>query len=206
MHNEAVVHVVDDDKPMRDSIAFLLESDGLRSMTYASARELLDRVSELERGCILTDIRMPEMNGLELVHELKRLGAPFPVIVLTGHADVTLAVEAMKAGVVDFLEKPFDDAQLLRSVRAALDREEDVAARLSAKAEFDQRFEQLTGREREVFEAIVEGDSNKEAAIRLGISPRTVEIYRANVMAKMQAQTLSDLVRMALARSVADPR
>jgi two-component system response regulator FixJ len=196
--SETVVHIVDDDAPMRDSVAFLLGSEDIQTRTYESARALLDRRAELEPGCIITDIRMPEVNGLELVVELKRSGVPHPVIVLTGHADVSLAVQAMKAGVIDFLEKPFEDEALLRTVRNALSQSGGVAGRQKELAEISERAAQLTTRERDVFEAIVAGDSNKAAALRLGISPRTVEIYRANVMTKMQANSLSELVRMAL--------
>ena len=198
MAHEQIVHVVDDDSAMRDSIGFLLASAKLPSRQYESARALLARAPNLEHGAILTDIRMPEMNGLELVLELKRLGVPHPVIVLTGHADVALAVQAMKAGVVDFLEKPFADEALLGAVRNALALGEGQAKSQRERAEIAQRLAQLTAREREVFEAIVQGDSNKMAAQRLGISPRTVEIYRAHVMVKMQAHSLSDLVRLAL--------
>ena len=141
---------------------------------------------------------MPEMNGLEMVVELQRSGVPHPVIVLTGHADVSLAVQAMKAGVIDFLEKPFEDEALLGTVRNALSQSGGEAGRQKELAEIAERAAQLTARERDVFEAIVAGDSNKAAALRLGISPRTVEIYRANVMTKMQANSLSELVRMAL--------
>jgi len=196
--SEPIVHVVDDDAPMRESVAFLLSSDGIESRTYDSAAALLARCSELEPGCVVTDIRMPGMNGLEMVVELKRLGVVHPVIVLTGHADVSLAVQAMKRGVVDFLEKPFEDEALLRAVRTALSRGGDEAERRKERAEMAERVAQLTAREREVFDAVVAGDSNKAAALKLGISPRTVEIYRANVMTKMRADTLSDLVRMAL--------
>lgn len=196
--SEPVVHIVDDDAPMRDSVAFLLGAENIQTRTYESARALLDRIHALEPGCIVTDIRMPEMNGLEMVMELKRLQVPHPVIVLTGHADVSLAVQAMKAGVVDFLEKPFEDEALLRAVRATLSRSGDEACRQKERAELAGRLAQLTTRERDVYEAIVAGDSNKAAAIKLGISPRTVEIYRANVMTKMHANSLSELVRMAL--------
>ncbi len=195
---EPVVHVVDDDAPMRDSIAFLLGAEGIATRTYEGASALLDRRTELEFGCIITDIRMPDMNGLEMVQELKRLGVPHPVIVLTGHADVSLAVQAMKAGVLEFLEKPFDDEALVRAVRLGLSQSGSDASRKQEQAEIAARVAQLTGRERDVFEAIVAGDSNKAAALRLGISPRTVEIYRANVMTKMNANSLSELVRMAL--------
>lgn len=193
-----IVHIVDDDAPMRDSVAFLLNAEDIETRTYDSARALLARRTELEPGCIITDIRMPEMNGLEMVQELKRSGVSHPVIVLTGHADVSLAVQAMKAGVVDFLEKPFEDEALLRAVRASLVQSDDAAVRHKERAEIADRAAQLTARERDVFEAIVAGDSNKAAALRLGISPRTVEIYRANVMTKMHANSLSELVRMAL--------
>lgn len=196
--DEPVVHIVDDDAPMRESLSFLLAAENIATRTYEGARQLLGRAADLEPGCILTDIRMPEMNGLELVQELQRLAAPHPVIVLTGHADVGLAVQAMKAGVVDFLEKPFEDEALLRAVRTALSRGADEAGRAKERAEIAQRAAQLTSREHDVFEAIVAGESNKTAALKLGISPRTVEIYRANVMTKMKADTLSELVRIAM--------
>lgn len=195
---EPVVHIVDDDAALRDSLAFLLSAEEIKTRTYETADALLRRRADLEPGCIITDIRMPGMNGLEMVLELKRLNVPHPVIVLTGHADVSLAVQAMKAGVVDFLEKPFDGAALLRAVRMSLSQSGSDSSRRREHAEIAERVSQLTGRERDVFEAIVAGDSNKAAALRLGISPRTVEIYRANVMTKMHANSLSDLVRMAL--------
>jgi two-component system, LuxR family, response regulator FixJ len=196
--SEHCVHVVDDDAPMRDSLAFLLGAEDIATRTYESARALLDRGAELEPGCIITDIRMPEMNGLEMVLELKRMGVAHPIIVLTGHADVSLAVQAMKAGVADFLEKPLEREALLRAVRTALSHSGSETGRQKELAEIAARRSELTARERDVFEAIVAGDSNKGAAIKLGISPRTVEIYRANVMTKMQANSLSELVRMAL--------
>jgi two-component system response regulator FixJ len=143
---------------------------------------------------------MPGMTGLELVARLKQLGVTLPVIVLTGHADVAMAVEAMKAGVVDFIEKPFDDAALLAAVANARQHLQGEAGRQAEREDIEGRIAQLTGREKDVFEAIVTGESNKSAALKLGISPRTVEIYRANVMEKMRARTLSDLVRMALLR------
>jgi two-component system, LuxR family, response regulator FixJ len=195
-----VVHVVDDDAAIRDSLSFLLESAGFTARTYETAPDLLARANELEPGCIVTDVRMPGMSGLELVARLKELGVVHPVIVLTGHADVALAIEAMKAGVLDFLEKPFDDEALLGAVRSALAAGEGEFSRSAERAEVERRVASLTDRERDVFEAIVAGDSNKAAAIRLGISPRTVEIYRANVMEKMGAKSLSELVRLALQR------
>jgi two-component system, LuxR family, response regulator FixJ len=200
MSGDLIVHVVDDDDALRDSIAFLLSSADLTARTYASAQALLDCVADIEPGCIITDIRMPGMNGLELVEELKRRGVGLPAIVLTGHADVGLAVAAMKAGVADFLEKPINDEALLRSVQQALEIGTERLHTQKQREEVGKRIEQLTPREYEVFEAVVKGLSNKEAALQLGISPRTVEIYRGNVMDKMQARTLSDLVRMSLLR------
>lgn len=198
MASEPFVHVVDDDDAIRDSIGFLLSSSGLQWRSYSSARALLNRVGELEDGCIVTDVRMPEMTGLELVRELKHLGAPHPIVVLTGHADVALAVEAMKAGVDDFLEKPFQPEALLASITGAIAAGEGRAGRVRERASIQERIAQLTGRERDVLAALVRGLSNKEAGLELGISPRTVEIYRANLMTKMNAATLSELVRQAL--------
>lgn len=198
MSDAQLVHVVDDDEAIRQSIEFLLQSVGMPCRTYTSATALLDAIDALEPGCIVTDVRMPGISGLELVQRLKQLGAPHPIIVMTGHADVPLAVQAMKAGVVDFLEKPVEEETLLSAIRSALARNSGTAGQDAEKAELMGRIAQLTPRERDVFEAIVAGDSNKAAAQRLGISPRTVEIYRANVMAKMEAKSLSHLVRMAL--------
>lgn len=195
-----VVHVVDDDPAIRDSLSFLLSAADLTPVVYESALALLDHADQLEPGCIVTDVRMPGMSGLELVLKLKERRLHHPVIVLTGHGDVALAVEAMKAGVVDFIEKPFDEGALLKAVQTALAREENVIARETERAEVEARIALLSQREREVFEAIVVGESNKSAAQKLGISPRTVEIYRAHVMDKMGARTLSELVRMALIR------
>lgn len=199
--NEAfVVYVVDDDEAVRDSLAFTLGASGIHVIAYASALDLLADVARLQAGLIITDVRMPGMTGLELVARLKQLGVTLPVIVLTGHADVAMAVEAMKAGVIDFIEKPFDDAALLTAVDTARERLRGAAGRQAERDEIEGRIAELTGREKDVFEAIVAGESNKSAALKLGISPRTVEIYRANVMEKMRARTLSDLVRMALLR------
>jgi two-component system, LuxR family, response regulator FixJ len=202
MSETCVIHVVDDDAAMRDSLTFVLEAADYRVTTYDSAQALLAQVGggALAQGVIVTDVRMPGMTGLELIARLKDLAVTLPVIVLTGHADVSMAVDAMKAGVVDFIEKPFDDEALLRAVAAARRRIEGAAGRDAERLEVKARIAGLTARENDVFEAIAAGDSNKLAAQRLGISPRTVEIYRANVMEKMRARTLSDLVRMALLR------
>jgi two-component system response regulator FixJ len=194
---DPVVHIIDDDEAMRDSLAFLLESVSMATRTYESAVEFLAQET-LEPGCIVTDVRMPQMSGLELVRRLKARGAPHPMIVITGHGDVPLAVEAMKAGAADFLEKPFDEETLLRAIRTALAQgvqsEEDLAEKQRLKA----IFESLSPREQEVLHGVVDGKLNKIIAFELGISPRTVEVYRANVMSKTGAHGLSELVRMVL--------
>lgn len=194
-----MVHVVDDDDAMRHSLLFLLECDGIGARAYESALAFLERLPTMERGCIVTDIRMPGMSGLELVTKLKEQGVSDPVIVITGHGDVPLAVEAMKAGVTDFLEKPFEDQQLLSAVRRALDASRDIVTEESERREVKERIAALSGREHEVLDGLVAGKPNKIIAFDLGISARTVEIYRANVMTKMQARSLSELVRMTLA-------
>ena len=194
-----VVHVIDDDHAMRDSLSFLLESADLPAKTYESAIAFLDHLADLEPGCIVTDVRMPEMSGLELVQKLKGMGVTLPVIVITGHADVPLAIEAMKSGVHDFIEKPFDDEALLSAIRAALAQAQDQQRRDVELSGIRARLDSLSTREREVLQGLVAGHANKVIAFDLGISPRTVEIYRANVMTKMQAASLSELVRMTLA-------
>jgi len=198
MSSEPVVHVIDDDEAVRDSIAFLLSSAGLSTRTYESALAFLDRVSEAEAGCIVTDVRMPGMTGLDLVDRLNALGVDLPVVVITGHGDIPLAVRAMKGGVVDFIEKPFEDEQLLNALKTALARGEDRMAKAGERAMAGQRIALLSARERQVLDGIVGGMANKVIARELGISPRTVEVYRANLMTKMQAASLSELVRMAL--------
>lgn len=195
--SEPVIHIVDDDPAVRDSLAFVLGAAGCEVRPYASAAALLERANGIEPGLIITDVRMPGMTGLELIAELKRLGVRHPIIVLTGHADVAMAVDAMKGGVVDFLEKPFDDNALLASVQRGLGMQAPSKDQ-SDRGEVLARLAHLTSRERDVFNAVAAGESNKSAAQLLGISPRTVEIYRANVMEKMQARTLADLVRMSL--------
>ena len=204
--NEPFVHVIDDDDAMRDSLSFMLDAAGLRSRAWESAAAFLAGLDKVERGCIVTDIRMPDMTGLELVDRLKAAGQPDPVIVITGHADVPLAVEAMKAGVVDFIEKPFDNQRLLNAVRAALAQgtSEDGAAQQDneERRRILERIESLSARERQVLDGLVAGQANKIIAFDLEISPRTVEVYRAYVMTKMQARSLSELVRMVIA---ADP-
>ncbi|WP_312165593.1 response regulator FixJ [Phenylobacterium sp.] len=195
---DELVHVIDDDPAVRDSLAFLLETADLRARTYDSAVAFLEALPEVTGGCVVTDVRMPEMTGIELVRRLKGQGFRLPIVMITGHADVPLAVEAMKAGVADFIEKPFDDEVLLAAITAALrDGEKDRQGAAEA-AEIAARMASLSGREGEVLEGLVAGHANKVIAFDLGISPRTVEIYRANVMTKMKAASLSELVRMAM--------
>ena len=196
MVDEPVVHVIDDDEAARQSLAFLLDCAGLAVRSYESAAEFLKAVPTMEHGCIITDVRMPGMSGVELIGRMKALAVADPVIVITGHADVPLAIQAMKAGVADFLEKPFSDDAILGAVRSALSRRTDVN---QAEAERDQILNllaTLSQREREVLDGLVEGRANKVIAFDLGISARTVEVYRANVMTKMKAGSLSELVRM----------
>ena len=171
--------------------------------TYESAVAFLKAAPAAEVGCVVTDVRMPEVSGIELLRRLKELGLEVPVILITGHGDVPLAVEAMKIGAADFLEKPFDDEVLLTSVRSALDRHGRDSRRQAERAQVEARLAALSNRERDVLDGLLVGQANKEIAFRLGISPRTVEIYRANLMTKMEAASLSDLVRMALIAEIA---
>lgn len=198
MAGEPVIHVVDDDDAVRDSLSFLLETEGFSVRTYETALQLLDAADHLEPGCIVTDVRMPSMSGLELVRRLGAMGVDLPVVVMTGHGDVPLAVEAMKAGVVDFIEKPFDHEVMLAAIRAALARTRGRPADDPQIAALRARLEGLSARETEVLDRLVAGKPNKIIAYELGISPRTVEVYRANVMTKTQAGSLSELVRMSL--------
>lgn len=195
---DGVVHVVDDDEAMRDSLTFLLEEAGLAVRTYAAPSEILAAASALEAGCILTDVRMPEMTGLDLIRRLRAEGVTHPAIVMTGHADVPLAIEAMRLGVEDFIEKPFDDEQLIAALEGALAAGEAQRRREEEVADIRARAASLSGREGEVLQGLIEGKPNKIIAYDLGISARTVEVYRAHVMTKMGARSLSDLVRMAL--------
>ena len=198
----SLVHVIDDDDAVRDSLEFLLRTAKIDVRTYDSATAFLSKMSETDTGCIVTDVRMPGISGVDLLRQLKARGSTMPVIVITGHGDIQLAVEAMKIGAADFLEKPFDDEALLASVRSALDRLEKDAQRETERADLNDRLASLSSREREVLEGLVAGKPNKVIAFDLGISPRTVEIYRAHVMTKMNAGSLSELVRMALVAGV----
>lgn len=198
MSNDAIVHVIDDDLGVRESMCFLLASEGLAVRAYDSADTFLTKATSAPSGCVVSDIRMPGTDGIALLRRINANGWTVPVIIITGHADVPLAVEAMKQGAVDFVEKPFDDERLLSTVRAALERGESAAQREAETAEIRSRLGTLSERERQVLEGLVAGKANKVIAYDLEISHRTVEIYRANVMTKMKAASLSELVRMAL--------
>jgi two-component system response regulator FixJ len=198
MPSADLVHVIDDDEAVRESLAFLLSSAKLQVRTYDSATAFLAALSGETRGCIVTDVRMPDMGGIDLLRHLSELKLALPVIVMTGHGDVQLAVQAMKIGAVDFLEKPFDDTAMLAAIRSALERGQHDAGKQAERARSLERLAALSNREREVLDGLVAGKPNKIIAFELGISPRTVEIYRANVMTKMEANSLSELVRMAL--------
>jgi len=200
---DRTVFVVDDDEAALDSLVVLLRSEGLNPSGFSSAEAFLRQLTPEARGCVISDVRMPGMDGVQLLKTLKAQGCMLPVIVITGHADVTVAVQAMKAGAADFIEKPFESELILRLVRACLE-ENDEAVDANAKVvRVRRRLESLTARERQVLELIITGSSNKQIAAALAISPRTVEIYRANVMSKMRADSLSDLVRMTLAAGAA---
>jgi two-component system response regulator FixJ len=202
---KAIVHVIDDDEAIRQSLAFLLQAAKLEVKTYSSAMAFLDALPDTTASCVITDVRMPGMSGVDLLRRLKELKIGVPVIVITGHGDVALAVEAMKVGAVDFLEKPFDDDVLLASVQSALKRQDGETKRHTERLEIEGRLAGLSNRERDVLGGLVAGRANKQIAFDLGISPRTVEIYRANLMNKMKAGSLSDLVRMALIVGIVGP-
>jgi two-component system response regulator FixJ len=195
---DAVVHVVDDDESARESLAFLLESADLHVETYASAPAFLAALPDARPGCVITDVRMPEMSGQELVARLAALNTRMPIIMITGHGDIPMAVEAMRSGVVDFIEKPFSEGRILDALKRALGAMTEASAASGDKAEVLQRLETLSERERQVLDGVVAGHPNKVIARELGISPRTVEIYRAKLMTKMQADNLAALVRMTL--------
>jgi len=204
--DKAIVHVIDDDEAVRQSVAFLLGTAGFKVRTHDSAGAFLDLAPDVDAGCVITDVRMPGISGIELLRSLRKRKLALPVIVITGHGDVPLAVEAMKIGAADFLEKPFDDEALLASVRSALDTLQKDRRRESERNEIESRLAGLSSREREVLEGLVAGQANKQIAHALGISPRTIEIYRANLMTKMQAASLSDLVRMAMIAGILGPQ
>lgn len=194
-----VVHIVDDDAAVRRSLALMLGSAGHATRTYESAEAFLAGSDAAAPGCAIIDIRMPGMDGLALQQELNARDVPIPVVIVTGHGDVALAVQAMKAGAVDFIEKPYAEADMLRAVEAALEREADERQQRAASETATARIATLTPRERDVLRLLVAGWPNKVIAHELGISPRTVEIHRANLMDKLACRSLAQAVRMALA-------
>ena len=202
MQPEPIVYVIDDDDAVRHSLEFLLKTAGVEVRGFESAKAFLEMLPRIETGCIITDVRMPEITGIDLLRRVKESGLDIPVIVITGHGEISLAVEAMKIGAVDFLEKPFDDDLLLASVRSALNKGADTAKHKAEVADIHDKLAALSNRERQVLEGLVAGKANKVIAFDLGISPRTVEIYRANLMTKMAANSLSDLVRMAMTAGI----
>ncbi len=198
MSDKTTIHIIDDDAAMRDSLTYLLDVNGYAVQAYETADTFLSDASHALK-CVISDIRMPGMNGIELVRKLKSGGAVCPVILITGHGDVALAVEAMKAGAADFIEKPFDDTALLGAIRAALDARPAASGEDSVRTEAQARLADLSPRERDVLQGLVAGKINKVIAHDLSISPRTVEVYRANLMAKTGARSMSELMRLALA-------
>ena len=198
MSDSQTVYLIDDDEDVRRAVSFLLSTAGFAVRVYELAVKFLERLEELPQGCIVSDVRMPGMDGVELLHRLKKRGAVMPVIIMTGHGDVTLAVSAMKAGAVDFLEKPFDDNVLISAVRTALGRLRATGEFAAEVAQIRARVANLSVRERQVLDGLLKGLPNKAIAYDLSLSPRTVEVHRAAVMAKMGARSLSELIRMAM--------
>jgi two-component system response regulator FixJ len=198
MQLEQTIYVIDDDDAVRQSLEFMLKAAGIKARSFESAKAFMAVLPEISSGCVVTDVRMPDITGIDLLRHLKKSNPDLPVIVITGHGDISLAVEAMKIGATDFLEKPFDGQQLLTAVRSALTQDADAGKRKAEMADIQEKLAALSNRERQVLEGLVAGSANKNIAFDLGISPRTVEIYRANLMTKMSANSLSDLVRMAM--------
>jgi two-component system response regulator FixJ len=202
---KGTIFIVDDDAAVRDSLCALLEAEGFAVEGFESAKAFLGGFKSKEACCVIADIRMPDMDGLELQEEIIKRGWGLPVIIITGHGDVPLAVRAMKAGAVDFIEKPFDDEILRASINRGIAQSRRSRGENAVVQEVESRIAQLTAREREVMEHLVAGRPNKVIAHRMDISPRTVEVHRGRVMEKMQARSLSDLVRMALAAKIEIP-
>jgi len=199
MSDERLVHLVDDDESVRRSVGFMLKTSGHRVKAYASGNELIRDARKLEPGCILLDIRMPGIDGLEVQQELQRQGIDLPVIVMTGHGDVPLSVRAMKAGAIDFIEKPFEKATLLEAIDEAFRSMGRVDSSRDRARTASVRLQALTPRERDVLDGLSKGLPNKTIAYDLGISPRTVEIHRANLMSKLEVRSLSEALRLAFA-------
>jgi len=195
---DVVVHIVDDEEAVRNSLAFLLSSSGFAVRTHESAAIFLEIAPSIKNGCLITDLRMPDIDGVELLRRLRQAGAMLPAIVITGHGDVQMAVEAMKNGALDFIEKPFSDDVLIDSIGRAVDQAATQGRSLAALEATKERLASLSEREAQVLKGVVAGQPNKTIAFELGISPRTVEVYRAGLMGKMQARSLPELVRMVM--------
>jgi two-component system response regulator FixJ len=195
---DTVVHIVDDEESVRNSLAFLLTTSGFTVRVHQSAADFLEVARSVTNGCLVTDLRMPDIDGVELLRRLKAADAILPTIVVTGHGDVQMAVEAMKNGAIDFIEKPFSDDVLIESITRAAARAAERVQGAAATEVIRQRIEALSERERQVMKGVVAGQPNKTIANELGISPRTVEVYRAGLMAKTGVGSLSELVRLAL--------
>jgi two-component system response regulator FixJ len=200
---DIVVHIVDDEEAVRNSLAFLLQTSGFAVRVHESATEFLKLAPGISNGCLITDLRMPDMDGVELLRRLREAGAMLPAIVITGHGDVQMAVEAMKSGALDFIEKPFSDDVMISSITRAVNRATELHQSVAAAEQVRQRLDTLSERERQVLGGVVSGQANKTIAFDLGISPRTVEVYRAGLMAKMQARSLAELVRMVMDAGIA---
>src|SRR5213592_2686225 len=198
MAHRGKVYVIDDDEAMRDSLDFLLGSADFHVTLFESAHHFLDTLSSIDFGCVVSDVRMPGIDGIELLKRLKASHSALPVVIMTGHGDVPLAVEAMKLGAVDFLEKPFEDDRLIAMIDTALRQAESSARSEAVTLDIAARVAALSPRERQVMDGLIAGLSNKLIAREYDISPRTIEVYRANVMTKMQAGSLSELVRLAM--------
>ena len=195
---ESTVFVVDDDADLRESLGWLFESAGLRFKSYSTAQEFLTDYKPEEPGCLLLDVRMPGLSGLDLQEELRRRGVPPPIIIMTGHARVPMAVRALKGGAIDFIQKPFSDQSLLERIRQAIDLDRRTRQARTEAAKFAALLTYLTPREREVMDLVIAGKPNKIIAADLGISPKTVEIHRGRVMEKMQVESVAELVRLDL--------
>ena len=198
------VYVIDDDEAMRDSLNFLLDAANYEVTPFDSAVKFLDAVPGLEFGCVVSDVRMPGLDGMELLKRMKAAHSAFPIVIMTGHGDVPLAVEAMKLGAVDFLEKPFEDDRLIAMIEMAIQQAEPAARSEALAQDIAARVASLSPRERQVMNGLIAGLSNKLIARDYDISPRTIEVYRANVMTKMQANSLSELVRLAMRAGLLD--
>jgi two-component system, LuxR family, response regulator FixJ len=198
MSNKRRVYVIDDDAAMRDSLNFLLDAAGFEVELFDTAVKFLNYLPKLDFGCVISDVRMPGIDGIELLKRMRTLKTPFPILIITGHGDVPLAVEAMKLGAVDFLEKPFEDDRLIGMIDAAMRQAEPAAKDEAVARDLATRIASLSPRERQVMDGLIAGLSNKLIARDYDISPRTIEVYRANVMTKMQAGSLSELVRLAM--------